>query len=195
MRYSVMLCAASALCSVGLPTQAIAATSPFTGSVTGVGFGSPDASCAPAPARGILNPSTSAGTSNLGSFTYGHNWCFFGANGPINGTFGINFGADSLNGTVTGLATPTGIFGLTNLDLSYSILGGTGIYSGASGTFGGLAISDISAGNGSQFSLNFTGLISSVPEPSSWALMLLGFGGMGLALRRAPRGRPIPAMA
>ena len=37
----------------------------------------------------------------------------------------------------------------------------------------------------------FTGeMLSVVPEPSTWALMLVGFGGLGVvALRRAGKGR------
>ncbi len=33
-------------------------------------------------------------------------------------------------------------------------------------------------------SIDFTLTLTSVPEPATWALMLLGFGGMGAALRR-----------
>lgn len=33
-------------------------------------------------------------------------------------------------------------------------------------------------------------LVSAVPEPSSWALMLLGVGGLGAVLRRGRRGSP-----
>ena len=32
------------------------------------------------------------------------------------------------------------------------------------------------------------GSIAGVPEPASWALMLVGFGGLGAALRRSRRG-------
>jgi hypothetical protein len=32
---------------------------------------------------------------------------------------------------------------------------------------------------------------AAVPEPATWAMMLLGFGAMGLSIRR--RGRPVPA--
>jgi hypothetical protein len=40
-------------------------------------------------------------------------------------------------------------------------------------------------------SIDFTLTLTSVPEPATWALMLLGFGGMGAALRR----RRTPAVA
>ena len=57
---------------------------------------------------------------------------------------------------------------------------------------------------GGQYEFSFTGsnpnnsgvangnvTISAVPEPGTWALMLIGFGGMGLAMRR--RRRPVLA--
>lgn len=44
-------------------------------------------------------------------------------------------------------------------------------------------------GNGSNF--NGTANIAAVPEPAAWALMLLGFGGIGFAMRR----RRQPALA
>lgn len=34
-----------------------------------------------------------------------------------------------------------------------------------------------------------TGAVAAVPEPATWALMLLGFGGMGIAMRRQRSGR------
>jgi len=40
------------------------------------------------------------------------------------------------------------------------------------------------AANGSGFTLTEHGLTAEVPEPSSWALMLIGFGLLGSALRR-----------
>jgi PEP-CTERM motif len=35
----------------------------------------------------------------------------------------------------------------------------------------------------------------SVPEPASWAMMLLGFGGIGFAMRRSRRNLPLPRTA
>jgi len=34
------------------------------------------------------------------------------------------------------------------------------------------------------------GITSGVPEPATWAAMLIGFGGVGAAMRRSRRGRP-----
>ena len=51
-------------------------------------------------------------------------------------------------------------------------------------TFGGTT----SGGGGEGGTLSF---FQAVPEPSTWALMLFGFGAMGVALRR--RRRPVLA--
>jgi uncharacterized protein (TIGR03118 family) len=39
------------------------------------------------------------------------------------------------------------------------------------------------------------GSLSAVPEPTSWALMLFGFGGIGLAIRRRKERQPIAQLA
>jgi len=39
------------------------------------------------------------------------------------------------------------------------------------------------------------GAVAAVPEPSTWALMLLGFGGMGVAMRRQRRASALPQVA
>lgn len=98
------------------------------------------------------------------------------------------FGADNVHGTLTGLAGPSGTIGLTNLDLAYTILSGTGAFAGANGTFGGIATADARGRSPTAplFTLDFTGSINApvLPEPGSWMMMLLGFGAIGSAMRR-----------
>jgi hypothetical protein len=43
--------------------------------------------------------------------------------------------------------------------------------------------------------LGANGILPAVPEPASWALMLLGFGGIGLAMRSRQRGRLLAQLA
>jgi hypothetical protein len=87
---------------------------------------------------------------------------------------------------------------ITTIDRSVAgILGfvGTGTFGG---TLGGVALNpapgnfsfSTQGGNVTTFSATTTAT-TAVPEPVTWALMLLGFGGMGMALRRR-RG---PALA
>ena len=188
MRHMTILRAAAALAALGAPAAVEAQSIPFFGTITGIGSGMADPNCAPDTARGTLDPSTSSGSSNLGSFTYGHNWCFNGPSGPINGTFDLFFGADNVHGTVMGMASPSGTMGLTNLDLAYTILSGTGAFTGATGSFGGVATADARGRSPTAplFTLNFTGDIDApaLPEPGTWAMMLVGFGAIGWAARR-----------
>jgi hypothetical protein len=190
--------AAAGLAALASAAFAHAQSVPFNGTITGIGSAGPDSTCAPSTARGILDPSASTGTSTIGSFNYGHNWCFNGPSGPINGAFDLFFGADTVHGTLTGMASPSGTIGLTNLDLAYTILSGTGAFSGATGSFGGIATADARGRTPSSplFTLNFTGNIAApgLPEPGTWALMLLGFGAMGTVMRRKTAGHA-PAAA
>ena len=195
MMRKTFIAMAAGFAFLGSAGAAQAQSQSFSGSLSGLGIAAPDASCAPAPSRGTLDPSTSSGSSTLGSFTYGHNWCFSGASGPINGTFGLDFGEDEIFGSVVGMATPTGTPFFTDLDLTYTILGGTGLYANASGSFGGIALSQFEPGVGSHFSLNFLGTVSTpaVPEPATWAMLLLGFAMAGFLIRRDRVLKPRPA--
>lgn len=53
-----------------------------------------------------------------------------------------------------------------------------------------LVLSGTSGGNGSYSGvITFMPTTAAVPEPASWALLILGFGGAGAALRQARRNR------
>lgn len=182
---------------LGVAAFAIAASSPvsadvvtFDGSISGGGFAGPDmaGTCAPLPFHGTL--AGGSGTSNLGEFTYGHDICLSGASGPLQGTFTLTFGAGTLFGDLMGTAAPNlATLGTADLALSYDVLGGTGLFSGASGTFEGTAFSDPRNGPPSLFSLDFTGDLAAprLPEPGTWAMLLLGFAATGAAMRRQRR--------
>ena len=63
----------------------------------------------------------------------------------------------------------------------------------AGGTFDGMMV-QTSDGSFSLFQLkqnSYNGAVAAVPEPATWAMMLLGFGGIGVAMRR----RRKPALA
>jgi len=176
--------AALALSCGAIPANATVLS--FSGSMTGISTGGPDPTCAPLAFRTSIDPSTSVGASSLGSFTYSSNICQ-GA-GPINGIFAIDFANGSISGTQTGTATPTSTAGLFDVLLSYDILAGTGDFLGATGSFTGMGTADTRIPP-TQLSLAFTGNIDApaVPEPASWALMILGFGAIGWGSRRRRR--------
>lgn len=177
----------AALLAAALPAPAAqAAVLDFTGTANATAFTSLDASCAPKPFRGLAN---GTGTSTLGTMSYFHNACTEGAKVPVSlaeGIFAITFGSGAINGRFAGTSTPrAGVPGLFDQDFLYTILGGSGGFLGASGSFRNLGTVDVRGGPPSRLSLNFAGLINapSIPEPSSWALLLAGFFAIGIGMR------------
>ena len=185
MRKLARIAIACALLGGALPASA--AILPFSGSVTGISTGGPDLTCAPLPFRTSIAPATTVGTSSLGSFTYSSNICQGG--GPVDGVFSIFFADGSITGTQVGTATPTSTAGLFDLMLNYNVLEGTGIFLGATGSFTGVGIADARTPP-TQISLALTGNINApaVPEPATWLLMIIGFGSIGLVVRRRGSG-------
>jgi len=129
--------------------------------------------------------SGAAGTSlTLGAFTYSSDVCQ-AVGQPIIGTFNIVLeNGGSFGGTQSGLATPIAFTNgrptLLSLLIDYTITGGTGAYAGATGSFVGRGTINASS-SPSLISLNFAPL----PEPATWAMMLIGFAGIGAAMRRS----------
>jgi hypothetical protein len=159
---------------------------PFTGSVTGLSaLIGPDPTCAPLQFRSAIDPSSTVGTSSLGNFTYSTSTCLSLGGGASFGTFIIDFGADAFNGSFDGGSSPTDTPGISNTSWLFTILGGTGRFAGASGTFDGTGLADART-RPTRVSIDFNGNVNApaVPEPASWALMILGFGTIGSVVRR-----------
>ena len=195
MRILVRTVMGIALFAAALPAHADVLT--FTGSVTGLSaFVGVDATCpSPLQFRTTIDPLTTTGTSSFGDFTYRTSTCLSAGGLLSAGSFTIDFGADQFSGTFDGGSTPTDVAGISNTAWLFTVLDGTGRFAGASGTFDGTGTTD-SRTSPSQVLINFSGniLAPAVPEPASWALMLIGFGAIGAALRRTGK-RPISKAA
>ena len=168
--------AATTLAAALIPASAHAAIIEFTGSATATASPAPSVNCAPL-FQGIA---TGTGTSSFGSFSYSHTACTTGATGPVTGNYVIDYGIDQFSGIFAGTSAATATPGLFDLIFSYDILAGTGRFAGATGSFNQVGSVDVRGGPPSRLTLNF----SAVPEPASWGMMLFGFAGIGLMLRR-----------
>ena len=178
------------LAAIEFASPADAAALLFTGTMSGLGVTGADASCAPFPFRGTIAASTSVGHSSLGDFSYSHNICLGGVNAGSAGSFLLDFGLGTINGSLTGFAAASSTPGISNVTFNYTILGGTGQYLGASGMFAGVGTTDARM-RPSLVSQMFQGTINApaVPEPATWAMMICGFAGIGFAMRRSRRRR------
>jgi hypothetical protein len=184
MLIPMAVAAAAALASPALAAEVI-----FSGGMSGPAIVGPDATCGSIPFRGTI--SGAAGSSSFGSFGYSHNVCTQGpTGGPIVGAFTINFGEDQFFGTLSGASQASGTANIFDLLINYSITGGTGRFLNASGAFTGSGTANTST-RPSIVSLNF----SAVPEPATWAMMLLGFGVVGASMRRRRKITTVPTIA
>ena len=175
----------SAALFAGVP--AVAAELVFTGFATATARPAMAAACAPL----FRGEASGPGTSTLGNFTYSHDVCTPGMNGPLSGTFVLDFGGSLLGGGLVGSSLAReGVTGLFDQQFTYTVLSGTGLFSGATGSFMNVGTVDVRNAPPSVLTLNFNGLINApnVPEPSTWAMMLVGFGLIGGAMR-SPRRR------
>lgn len=173
---------AFAIAIAGSAAAANAAEVVFAGSMSGTSTSVLAPGCAPLPRLSTL---TGPGSSSFGNFGYRHDVCLQGA-GPIRGSFFFDFsGGNTFQGTVMGAATANPTPALFDLVLDYVIDAGAGQFAGASGSFRGTGLVDQRNLPTIRASINF----AAVPEPATWASLLLGFGIVGGALRRARRKR------
>ena len=117
---------------------------------------------------------------------------------PVVGEFVFDFGEHSFMGTFAGENFPRDP--ATQLSLftrTFTILGGTGIFNGSSGAMTGAGSSLFTPGATPPVSFSVAGqgvmsvpFASPVPEPATWLMLLIGFAGIGAALRRRSGGYP-----
>lgn len=118
------------------------------------------------------------------------------ASGSFNGWFEFNNSLNGLYSIIVSTSTP----GATITSAALSGLGGSPIIASNTGSANTLSLltGNLSSGNyrftfggnapanGGVVSGNLTFNHVAVPEPATWAMMLLGFAGIGLVMRRRP---------
>lgn len=181
--------------AVALPVPAVAAPVVFSGTATNQSLpAAPDATCAPLPLRVAFGPAGTSGQSNFGAFTYTQSHCTAGPGGPYGGgVFQFLFASDMFSGSYSGSISPGATPGLLNNSITFVIQQGTGRFFGASGTINGTGTLDVRLPM-PVAALTLNGAIESpVPEPEIWALMVVGFGLVGGAMRRHRTGNAVAA--
>ncbi len=184
-RHVIAMVGAAALASASVNVEA----ANFTANIINVSPpGAPNGRCAPAITVRIGDSVGSAtGTSNFGAFEPEHSSCTAGPppTAVYDGLFEWTFVAgDTLRGTFSGQLAPTVTPGVLRLTNSWTVTGGTGIFEGVTGSLSSVGMVRFERGN-SIGDIHFTGTLNGVPEPAAWALMIIGFGAAGTALRRA----------
>lgn len=169
-------------CTFGFVTGALACQGYYGGNLITGTTGSATTAAELADISVLL---TNAVSQNNPAYTNGQPYSLvdttvLGALTNLNGTATLNFGSLNLSGlTILGAhfgnnveSDPNNITAFWLLDLGNTVTNTI----------------TLSNGQGSSNAQIFaTGGTPSVPEPGTWALMLLGFGGIGMALRRSHR--------
>jgi hypothetical protein len=176
-------------------TPCAAATLAFTGTeMNDTPPPGPSGLCSVGQVRVAFSPSTAitAGTSNFGAFAPTMAHCLTPPPTTYSGgvfEFAFDLG-DVLTGTYSGYFTPTGTPNVLNTIVDYVATGGTGRFLGATGAFQGVGILDRSVPRPiNNLTLNGSLNLPAVPEPATWAMMILGFGLVGATARRAREAR------
>jgi hypothetical protein len=195
MRHIPILAAAAALLA---GTPLLAATVDFTGTrfniTPGGAFGG---RCAPAITVSFAPGALAAsGTTNLGNFSYVASHCIASPppgsyyDGELVWTFANGTLTGIYNGTLSATDTP-GVFDVAEW---ISFTGGTGRFAGSSGSAtlaGQLEFGVFEEAPGSTATGSFTGTLTglNVPEPATWAMLIVGFGLVGASARRRQQRR------
>lgn len=206
MRYAIFAAALASM--LGVSTGASAATIAFTnyGQSDGISANLAQPVVSSPDAVNWVGQPGACGLSNCGWDPFGtpdrvHNWIDIGNSGGS-----LTFNLSSLTGsTKNGIlyivwGSPNGDNTITLNDASSSILttsllGST--FNQQNNPAGYLLGLDVTGATQITLSTNQTAFefafTAAVPEPSTWAMMLMGFAGLGLVARRGMRKRLQPA--
>ncbi len=182
-----------ALLCIGSATVAHADTITFTGSrdTFNVPFAVPNIGrCGtPAPPNLLTTLPPGNGTSNLGAFTTTESHCINVVTRNIsNGQFTFDFGGgNTFFGTYVGMVSPP-TDGVVPISQTFTLTGGTGLFAGAGGSFTGIG-ARIEANGMANIHLDFTGTVTTVPEPMTLVLLGTGLAGVAMKVRQRHKVR------
>ena len=138
------------------------------------------------------NPHTLSQLVNLiAGVTYSIGFDYYaplnGINNPFDATLGFTLGGVPIGASLLA-GTPAGTPGQTWLNFSTSFVAQSSGPQSLAFQFNGGGVT------AADFGIDRVYLTTAVPEPGTWALMLLGFGAVGYSLRRR-RAQHLPALA
>jgi hypothetical protein len=142
----------------------------------------------PAPPNLFLDLPAGPGISNLGAFSHKDSHCIDVATGNIfNGLFDWDFGGgNTIFGTFLGTITLPPVNGVASFIETFTLTGGTGQYLNSAGGF--LANGAVMFQTDSSH-LDFRGLITTVPEPATMTLLMLGIAALVVGRRGRIHGK------
>ena len=153
------------------------------------------------PTSGGLLGQVAAGASSTDTFTFnivGGPALFSGqlSNTSVmpSGAGNIDFSNFLLDGT-PGLFSLVTVPGAAPETWACCQPGGNGAVTLASGTHTLTFTATNTSNVLGTYSGNFNFAVAPVPEPATWAMMLLGFAGIGLTMRKGRRSRALPQVA
>lgn len=201
-----VLTGCTAVLALAAATPAAAGTLSFTGTFLNTNPpAAPGGRCSGLTVNiGNFGPFYATGMSNLGSFTGVQSHCL-NAGPPIavgapdtpyyDGLFTYSFASGAtLFGTYSGLLSNAGTIGIIDNVQNFTVTGGTGRFTNASGSFLGTGNIFFTGGPPSA-TLTISEAAIAVPEPATWGLMIAGFMVTGLAIRSRRRASPVPVAA
>ena len=169
-------------CTYTVITGAIACVGYYGGNLLTGTTGSATTSTEQTYINQLLNgPATSSGGGYSPPYTGLTTTTVLGALGSVSGTAGSSFTYDFSPLQLSGLTVFAAHFGNTPYSNSTNVTAFWLLNLGNTPTSG------ITIQNGQGVSNAQIFATAPVPEPATWGLMLLGFGGIGMALRRSRR--------